>query len=151
MASVFLYHVVGDLTVGKPEMAEFYETETIEMAIRGIGESTECGIPIWKRKTHVGMIENGEMKQQRFVGILSSLDIVAFLARTENLEDQDRAMKTPISEVVVPNPSLLRQVDPATRLAFVPLDFVLIIWFFVFLFLSEAFEVYLLDDCSTFC
>ncbi|KAG6586144.1 CBS domain-containing protein CBSX6 [Cucurbita argyrosperma subsp. argyrosperma] len=116
MASVFLYHVVGDLTVGKPEMAEFYETETIETAIRGIGESTECGIPIWKRKTHVGMIENGEMKQQRFVGILSSLDIVAFLARTENLEDQDRAMKTPISEVVVPNPSLLRQVDPATRL-----------------------------------
>lgn len=116
MASVFLYHVVGDLTVGKPEMAEFYETETIETAIRVIGESTECGIPIWKRKSHVGIIENAEMKQQRFVGILSSLDIVAFLARTENLEDQERAMKVPVSEAVVPNYSLLRQVDPATRL-----------------------------------
>lgn len=117
MASVFLYHVVGDLTVGKPEMTEFYETETIETAIRVIGESTECGVPIWKRKTHVGIIENAEMKQQRFVGILSSLDIVAFLARSENLEDQERAMKAPVSEAVVPNYSLLRQVDPATRLA----------------------------------
>uniref|UniRef100_A0A9I9CUG7 CBS domain-containing protein n=2 Tax=Cucumis melo TaxID=3656 RepID=A0A9I9CUG7_CUCME len=116
MASVFLYHVVGDLTVGKPEMTEFYETETIETAIRVIGESTECGIPIWKRKTHVGIIENAEMKQQRFVGILSSLDIVAFLARAENLEDQERAMKAPVSEAVVANYSLLRQVDPATRL-----------------------------------
>ncbi|KAA0047732.1 CBS domain-containing protein CBSX6 [Cucumis melo var. makuwa] len=115
MASVFLYHVVGDLTVGKPEMTEFYETETIETAIRVIGESTECGIPIWKRKTHVGIIENAEMKQQRFVGILSSLDIVAFLARAENLEDQERAMKAPVSEAVVANYSLLRQVDPATR------------------------------------
>ncbi|KAG6598932.1 CBS domain-containing protein CBSX6, partial [Cucurbita argyrosperma subsp. sororia] len=115
MASVFLYHVVGDLTVGKPEMVEFYETETIETAIRVIGESTECGIPIWKRKTH-GIIENAEMKQQRFVGILSSLDIVAFLARTENQKDQDRAMKTPVSDAVVPNHSLLRLVDPATRL-----------------------------------
>lgn len=127
MASVFLYHVVGDLTVGKPEMVEFYETETIETAIRVIGESTECGIPIWKKKTHVGMIENGEMKQQRFVGILSSLDIVAFLARTEHLEDQDRAMKTPVSEVIVPNQSLLRQVDPATRLASFTWDFALLV------------------------
>ncbi|KAJ6757721.1 AMP-ACTIVATED PROTEIN KINASE GAMMA REGULATORY SUBUNIT [Salix koriyanagi] len=65
MASVFLYHVVGDLTVGKPEMVEFYETETVESAIRAIGESTECGIPVWKRKSHVGMIETSEMRQQR--------------------------------------------------------------------------------------
>ncbi|XP_011017540.1 PREDICTED: CBS domain-containing protein CBSX6-like [Populus euphratica] len=116
MASVFLYHVVGDLTVGKPEMVEFYETETVESAIRAIGESTECGIPVWKRKSHVSMIETSEMRQQRFVGILNSLDIVAFLASTECLEDQDKAIKTSVSQVVVPNASLLKQVDPATRL-----------------------------------
>ncbi|XP_061946506.1 CBS domain-containing protein CBSX6-like [Populus nigra] len=116
MASVFLYHVVGDLTVGKPEMVEFYETETVESAIRAIGESTECGIPVWKRKTHVSMIETSEMRQQRFVGILNSLDIVAFLASTECLEDQDKAIKTSVSQVVAPNASLLKQVDPATRL-----------------------------------
>ncbi|KAI4350158.1 hypothetical protein L6164_010667 [Bauhinia variegata] len=116
MASLFLYHVVGDLTVGKPELVEFHETETVESAIRAIGESTERSLPIWKRKSHVGMIENSEMRQQRFVGILNSLDIVAFLARSEYFEDQEKATKTPVSEVVVPNNSLLRQVDPATRL-----------------------------------
>lgn len=120
MASVFLYHVVGDLTVGKPEMVEFVETETVESAIRAIGESTEGGIPVWKRRPsqhqHGGVFENGEMRQQRFVGILNSLDIVAFLARSEYLEDQDKAMRTPVSEVIVPNNTLLRQVDPGTRL-----------------------------------
>ncbi|KHN40462.1 CBS domain-containing protein CBSX6 [Glycine soja] len=56
------------------------------------------------------------MRQQRFVGILSSFDIVAFLAKSRCLEDQDKALKTPVSEVVVHNNSLLRVVDPATRL-----------------------------------
>uniref|UniRef100_A0A2P2JIW7 CBS domain-containing protein n=1 Tax=Rhizophora mucronata TaxID=61149 RepID=A0A2P2JIW7_RHIMU len=116
MASVFLYHVVGDLTVGKPEMVEFCETETVESAIRAIGESTECGIPVWKRRSQVGVLETSEMRQQRFLGILNSLDIVAFLSRTECLQDQEKAMKTPVSEVVVPNNSLLKLVDPAARL-----------------------------------
>lgn len=116
MASVFLYHVVGDLTLGKPEMVEFCETETVESAIRAIGESTEGGIAVWKKRSVVGVIENAEMRQQRFVGILNSLDVVAFLARTECLEDQDKALKTPVLDVVVSNNSLLRQVDPATRL-----------------------------------
>ncbi|KAK9291864.1 hypothetical protein L1049_019814 [Liquidambar formosana] len=116
MASVFLYHVVGDLTVGKPELVEFMETETVEAAIRAIGESTEGGIPVWKKRSQVGMIENTEMRQQRFVGILNSLDIVAFLARDWCLEDQEKALKTPVSEVVVPNKSVLKEVDPGTRL-----------------------------------
>lgn len=116
MASVFLYHVVGDLTVGKPELVEFSETETVETAIRTIGESTEGGVPVWKKRSSKSVIENAEMRQQRFVGILNSLDIVAFLARDECLADQDKAMGTPVSEVVVPNSSLLKEVDPATRL-----------------------------------
>ncbi|KAK4763825.1 hypothetical protein SAY87_013263 [Trapa incisa] len=116
MASVFVYHVVGDLTVGKPELVEFVETDTVESAIQAIGESTEGGIPIWKRKSHLGVAENSEMRQQRFVGILDALDIVAFLSRSESLQDQEKAMKTPVSEVVVSNNSLLRMVDPGTRL-----------------------------------
>ncbi|KAJ7978253.1 CBS domain containing protein [Quillaja saponaria] len=114
MASVFLHHVVGDLTVGKPELVEFHETETVESAIQAIGESTESSLPIWKRRS--GMVENSEIRQQRFVGILNSLDIVAFLAKNEFLEDQEKAMKTPVTEVIVRNNSLLRQVDPGTRL-----------------------------------
>ena len=118
MASVFLYHVVGDLTVGKPEMVEFYETETVESAIRAIGESTECGIPVWRKRSSAalppGLVENSEMRQQRFVGILSSLDIVAFLAKSECLQE-DKAMKIPVSQVISLNNTLLKQVDPGTR------------------------------------
>ncbi|KAA8538925.1 hypothetical protein F0562_025617 [Nyssa sinensis] len=116
MASVFLYHVVGDLTVGKPELVEFAERETVEAAILAIGESTEGGIPVWRKRSQKSVIENAEMRQQRFVGILNSLDIVAFFARDGSLDDQDKAMKTPVSEVVIPNNSLLKVVDPATRL-----------------------------------
>lgn len=114
---MFLYHVVGDLTVGKPELVEFTETETVEAAIKAIAESTECGIPVWKKRSQKSVIEKAEMRQQRFVGILNSLDIIAFLSREDCLADQEKAMKTPVSEVVVPNNALLKEVDPATRLA----------------------------------
>ena len=120
MASVLLYHVVGDLTVGKPELVEFLETETVESAIKAIGESTESGIPVWKKRPQKGGVENSESRQQRFLGILNSMDIVAFLAQDWCLQDQEKAMKTPVSEIVVPNNSLLKQVDPATRLDFDP-------------------------------
>ncbi|XP_074321146.1 CBS domain-containing protein CBSX6 [Silene latifolia] len=116
MASVFVYQVVGDLTVGKPELVEFLETETVESAIKAIGESTEGGIPVWRKKPNKSVHENSEMRLQRFVGILNPLDIVAFLAKDWCLEDQEKAMKTPVSEIVVPNNSLLKEVDPATRL-----------------------------------
>lgn len=112
--AVFLYHVVGDLTVGKPELVEFTETETVEAAIKAIGESTEGGIAVWKQKKR-SVVENADLRQKRFVGILNSLDIVAFLARDESLLDQDKALKTPVSHVVIPNNSLLKQLDPATR------------------------------------
>ncbi|KAL8166247.1 hypothetical protein V2J09_007746 [Rumex salicifolius] len=115
MASVFVYHVVGDLTVAKPELVEFLETETVEAAIKAIGESTESGIPVWKRRKG-NAVENSEMRQQRFVGILNPMDIVAFLASDRCMEDQEKALKTPVSEIVVPDKSLLKEVDPATRL-----------------------------------
>ncbi|KAI3470340.1 hypothetical protein Pfo_027003 [Paulownia fortunei] len=116
MASVFLYHVVGDLTVGKPELSEFSETETVAAAIRTIGDSSEGGIPVWKKRSQKCAVENAETRQQRFVGILNALDIVAFLAREDCLADQDKAINTPVSEVVVPNNSALKVVDPGTRL-----------------------------------
>ncbi|KAL5703145.1 CBS domain-containing protein cbsx6 [Ranunculus cassubicifolius] len=120
MASVFLYHVVGDLTVGKPELVEFCETETIESAIRAIGECTEGGIPVWKKRNQKGgnngIVEDAESRQLRFVGIINSLDVVEYLSRNDCLKDPEKAMKTPVSEVVVPNNLLLKEVDPGTRL-----------------------------------
>lgn len=113
---MFLYHVVGDLTVGKPELCEFADTETLEAAIGAIGESSEGGILVWKKKSQKSVMENAETRQQRFVGILNALDIVAFLSREDSLSDQDKAIKTPVSEVVVPNNAALKVVDPGTRL-----------------------------------
>lgn len=141
MASVFLYHVVGDLTVGKPEMIEFVETETVEAAIRAIGDSTEGGITVWKKRSwpHPGFVENSEMRQQRFLGILNSLDIVSFLAKDWCLNNQEMALKTPVSEVVVLNNSLLKEVDPATRSAkasHIMHSFFCFVWPTCFIFIS---------------
>ncbi|KAL6501038.1 CBS domain-containing protein cbsx6 [Orobanche hederae] len=116
MASLFLFHVVGDLTVGKPELSEFSEMETVADAIRTIGDTSEGGIPVWRNRPHKSAVENAESRQERFVGILNALDIVAFLAREDSLADQDKALNTPVSEVVVPNSSALKVVDPGTRL-----------------------------------
>lgn len=115
MASVFLYHVVGDLTVGKPELCEFPETETLAAAIRSIGDSSEGGITVWKKRSQKNAMENAETRQQRFVGILNAWDIVVFLSREDCLADQDKALNTPVSDVVIPNNSALQVVDPATR------------------------------------
>lgn len=111
MASVFLHHVIGDLTVGKPEVVEFLDSETVESAIRAIGECAEGAITVWRRS-------DGEArpKAERFVGILNSLDVVAFIAKAGG--DQDKAMRTPVSEVVMPNQGLLKEVDPGTRYGF---------------------------------
>ncbi|KAH6804792.1 Cystathionine beta-synthase family protein [Perilla frutescens var. frutescens] len=116
MASVFLYHVVGDLTVGKPELSEFPETETVAAAIGAIGDSAEGGIPVWRKRSLKSPIESAESRQQRFVGILNALDIAAFLARDDCLSDQEKAINTPVSEVVLPDNSALKVVDPGTRL-----------------------------------
>ncbi|XP_020580687.1 CBS domain-containing protein CBSX6 [Phalaenopsis equestris] len=111
MAAVFLHHVVGDLTVGKPDMREFWEGETVEAAIGEIGEGSERAVTVWRRK---GEEVVGESERAaRFVGILNSLDVVAFLAREG---DREKAMGTPVREVVKHNPSLLKEVDPAARL-----------------------------------
>ncbi|MQL88415.1 hypothetical protein Taro_020966 [Colocasia esculenta] len=126
-ASVFLHHVVGDLTLGKPELVEFHESETVEAAIRAIGDCSEGAVAVWRKRAavhqHLGHQQQlqppspaqsaEEPRVARFVGMLSSVDVVAFLARTG---DHERALRTPVSEVVTPDSSLLKEVDPGTRL-----------------------------------
>ncbi|RWW74614.1 hypothetical protein BHE74_00017441 [Ensete ventricosum] len=115
MARVFLHHVIGDLTLGKPELVEFSEAETVEAAVRAIGDSAEGAIAVWRRRP----VEPAPPPSaERFIGMLTSLDVVAFLARAG--ADQERAMRTPVSELVAPNPSLLKEVDPGTRCDLLP-------------------------------
>ncbi|PKA63827.1 CBS domain-containing protein CBSX6 [Apostasia shenzhenica] len=111
MAAVFLHHVVGDLTVGKPEVKEFWEGETLEAAMREIAGAAEGAITVWRRTGEEAVVEGG--RAPRFVGILNSLDVVAFLAKEV---DREVAMRKPVREIVRSNPLLLKEVDPATRL-----------------------------------
>lgn len=111
-APVFLYHVVGDLTLGKPELVEFFETETVEAAIRAIGECSEGAVTVWRPPGTTSQRQHEEPRAARFVGMLNSLEVVAFMAR---VGDKDRALRAPVSEVVAQNASLLKEVDPATR------------------------------------
>nr|XP_009386039.1 PREDICTED: CBS domain-containing protein CBSX6-like [Musa acuminata subsp. malaccensis] len=112
MALVFLHRVIGDLTLGKPDLIEFSEVETLEAAARAIAGSSEGAIPVWHNR--IPAAGAAPSSEERFVGMLNSLDVVAFLARAGG--DRDRAMRTPVSEVVTPNPNLLREVDPCVRL-----------------------------------
>ncbi|XP_078433631.1 cystathionine beta-synthase (CBS) family protein [Wolffia australiana] len=111
---VFLNYVVGDLTLGKPDLVEFLETETVEAAIRAVGEQSEGAIAVWRKKeSNLPKIPEKGPGMGRFVGMVNSLDLVAFMAR---VGDAEVALRAPVSEVVTPNDSLLSEVDPGTRL-----------------------------------
>ncbi|KAJ0972601.1 hypothetical protein J5N97_020560 [Dioscorea zingiberensis] len=114
MASVLVHHVIGDLTLGKPEIKEFADSETVEAAVKAIGECAEGAITVWKANDGCDRTDGIWPRASRFVGILHSMDLVAFLAKAG--EEHERAMRTPVAEVVKPNPTLLKEVDPGTRL-----------------------------------
>ncbi|XP_074578768.1 CBS domain-containing protein CBSX6-like [Curcuma longa] len=116
MALVFLHHVVGDLTLGKPELVQFSDSQSVKAAVRAIGESAEGAITIWRCPSPDSPITPPPPPSaDRFVGMLNSLDVVAFLASAGD-DDREKAMRTPVSELVTPNHGLLKEVDPATRL-----------------------------------
>lgn len=109
MAAVFFHHVVGDLTVGKPEVAELHDTDTLDDAARAIAASPEGAVPVWRPRAAPDDAPSGA----RFIGMISALDIAAFVAAAGV---GDRSMRAVVGEVVQPNPALLREIDPGTRL-----------------------------------
>ncbi|CAM0884370.1 unnamed protein product [Alopecurus aequalis] len=109
MAAVFYHHVVGDLTVGKPQIVELSDADTLDDAARAIAGSPEGAVPVWRARTTPGEPPSGA----RFLGMISAVDIAAFVATAGA---GDRAMSATVGEVVQPNPELLREVDPGTRL-----------------------------------
>lgn len=115
MALVFLHHVVGDLTLGKPELVQFSDAQPVKAAVRAIGDSAEGAITVWRCPSpDFPTSPPPPPSADRFVGMLNSLDVVAFLACAGD-DDQEKAMRTPVSELVTPNHGLLKEVDPATR------------------------------------
>uniref|UniRef100_A0ACD5WLN2 Uncharacterized protein n=1 Tax=Avena sativa TaxID=4498 RepID=A0ACD5WLN2_AVESA len=109
MAAIFFHHVVGDLTVGKPEIVELSDADTLEDAARAIAGSPEGAVPVWRARAAPEEPPSGA----RFLGMISAVDIAAFVATAGT---GDQAMRTAVGEVVQHNPELLREVDPGTRL-----------------------------------
>uniref|UniRef100_A0A0A9GBY4 CBS domain-containing protein n=1 Tax=Arundo donax TaxID=35708 RepID=A0A0A9GBY4_ARUDO len=109
MAAVFFHHVVGDLTVGKPEVVELHDTDTLEDAARAIAGSPEGAVPVWRPRA----VPDEPPCGARFIGMISALDIAAFVAASGA---GGRTMRAVVGEVVQPNPGLLREIDPGTRL-----------------------------------
>ncbi|CAO2181920.1 unnamed protein product [Urochloa humidicola] len=109
MAAVFFHHVVGDLTCGKPEVSELHDTDTLDDAARAIASSPEGAVPVWRPRAAPEDPPSGA----RFIGMISALDIAAFVAAAGI---GGRAMRAVVGEVVQPNPGLLREIDPGTRL-----------------------------------
>lgn len=107
MAAIFFHHVVGDLTVGKPQIVELSDADTLHDAARAIAASPEGAVPVWRARAAPEEPPSGA----RFVGMISAVDIAAFVATAG-----DHAMLATVGEVVQPNPELLREVDPGTRL-----------------------------------
>ncbi|WOL07632.1 CBS domain-containing protein CBSX6-like [Canna indica] len=106
MALVFLHHVGGGLTLGKPDFVQFFDAETVESFVCAIADSAEGSITVWCRTPPDK--PPPPPSADRFVGILNSLEVVAFLARA-GTDDQEKAMRTPVSELVTPNPNLLKE------------------------------------------
>jgi hypothetical protein len=108
MATVFYRHVVGDLTVGKPEVAELRDTDALDDAARAVAASPEGAVPVWRPRAAPDEPPSGA----RFVGMVSALDVAAFVAASGAGE---RALRAVVGEVVQPNSGLLREIDPGTR------------------------------------
>jgi hypothetical protein len=108
MATVFYRHVVGDLTVGKPEVAELRDTDALDDAACAVAASPEGAVPVWRPRAAPDEPPSGA----RFVGMVSALDVAAFVAASGAGE---RALRAVVGEVVQPNSGLLREIDPGTR------------------------------------
>lgn len=86
---------------------ELHDTDTLDAAARPSRPAPRapcpCGGPGGADEPPSGA---------RFLGMISALDIAAFVAASGV---GDRAMAAVVGEVVQPNPGLLREVDPGTR------------------------------------
>ncbi|KAJ3678287.1 hypothetical protein LUZ60_002090 [Juncus effusus] len=109
--SIFIRHVIGDLTIGKPDLTELYETDSLEAAARVLVASPEASAVVLRRSP---------VREERFLGLINAMDLVGFLARSCPAEDQvqrESLMREKrIGDVMVGDPGALKEVDPGTRL-----------------------------------
>ncbi|KAF3337159.1 CBS domain-containing protein CBSX6 isoform X1 [Carex littledalei] len=116
MNSLFIHHVIGDLTVGKPDLMELYESDTLEVAARVIAACPEASAAVLRRPPESGILA----REDRFVGLINPMEIVGFLAR--NCPDGDHTQRenlmkaATVKEVIDSDQGSLKSIDPGTRL-----------------------------------
>jgi hypothetical protein len=105
---VFLRTAAADLTAGKPPLRGVPASAPLSAAAAAIPASQEADVAVWR--DGASPLAPAEAT---VIGLLSSLDVVAFLA--SHLGDAAAAMRTPAGDVVAHEPALVREVEPHTR------------------------------------
>ncbi|CAD6245828.1 unnamed protein product [Miscanthus lutarioriparius] len=105
---VFLRTAAADLTAGKPPLRGVPASAPLSAAAAAIPASQEADVAVWRDGASPLAPAAATV-----IGLLSSLDVVAFLA--SHLGDAAAAMRTPAGDVVAHEPALVREVEPHTR------------------------------------
>lgn len=109
---VFLRAAAADLTAGKPSLAGVPSSAPLSAAAAVIPSSPEAAVAVWRD----GASPLAPLAAT-VVGLLSSLDVVAFVAsHARGGGAEADAMRTPVGEVVPREPALVREVEPDARL-----------------------------------
>jgi hypothetical protein len=107
---VFHRTAAADLTAGKPPLKGVPASAPLSAAAAAIQESHEATVAVWREGACASPLAPAAAS---VVGLLSSLDVVAFLAA--NAGGPAAAMRTPAGDVVAHEPALVREVEPHAR------------------------------------
>ncbi|KAB8109299.1 hypothetical protein EE612_045520 [Oryza sativa] len=112
---VFLRASAADLTAGKPPLAGVPASAPLSAAAAAIPASSEAAVAVWRvdGASHHHH-HRAPTAAATVVGLLSSIDVVAFLANHPG--GAAAAFMTPAGDVVPHEHTLVRQVQPDTRL-----------------------------------
>ncbi|CAO2207372.1 unnamed protein product [Urochloa humidicola] len=106
---VFLRASAADLTAGKPPLRGVPASAPLSAAAAAIPASQEADVAVWRDGASPLAPAAATV-----IGLLSSFDVVAFLA--SHVGGPDAAFRTPAGDVVAHEPALVREVEPHTRL-----------------------------------
>lgn len=111
---VFLRASAADLTAGKPPLAGVPASAPLSAAAAAIPASSEAAVAVWRvdGASHHHH-HRAPTAAATVVGLLSSIDVVAFLANHPG--GAAAAFMTPAGDVVPHEHTLVRQVQPDTR------------------------------------
>jgi hypothetical protein len=108
---VFLRAAAADLTAGKPALAGVPASAPLSAAAAAIPSSPDAAVAVWREGASPLAPAAATV-----VGLLSSLDVVAFLASHRAGGGTDAAaMKTPAGDVVPREQAVVQEVEPDAR------------------------------------